>query len=184
MFRCELRQLEGNDRRSGTGRLWADWHDLLSRVRPELRLFGPEWFSVWERTIGSQAPWTGPLEFAAVYSEEDGRLFGVMPVGHPKVGMLRVSAMGGYFQPWRIILADQAREYDVGRALGWFLIEQGWNVIQLGPWPMAHDAHAGVLSALDEFEMPMQKQSSCGLAIAELPATWEQYQEQIVGRKY
>ncbi len=178
MFRCELHRLDGNDR------LLADWRDLLDRVRPELRLFGPEWFSVWNQTIGSQPPWTGTLDIAAVYDESDGRLFGVLPVGHPKVGLLRVNAMGGYFQPWRLILADQSREYDVGRAVGWFLIEMGWNVMQLGPWPMGHKAHQGVLSALDELEMPMQKQSSCGLAIAELPATWQQYQDEVVGREF
>ena len=126
MFRCELHRLEGNDR------LWADWRNLLGRVRPELRLFGPEWFSVWGRTIGSQAPWTGAVDVVAVYDESDGRLFGVLPVGHPKVGLLRVNALGGYFQPWRLLLADQSREYDVGRAVGWYLIEMGWNVLQLG----------------------------------------------------
>jgi hypothetical protein len=178
MFRCELHRLEGNDR------LWADWRDLLTRVRPELRLFGPEWFSVWGRTIGSQAPWTGALDVAAVYDESDGRLFGVLPVGHPKVGLLRVNALGGYFQPWRLILADESREYDVGRAVGWFLIEMGWNIMQLGPWPMGHEAHQGALSALDELEMPIQTQSSCGLAIAELPATWPQYQDEVVGREF
>ena len=46
MFHCELQRLAGNDQ------LQADWRDLLDRVRPELRLFGPEWYSIWDRTIG------------------------------------------------------------------------------------------------------------------------------------
>ena len=176
MFHCELQRLEGNDR------LRDDWHGLLDRVRPDLRLFGPEWFSIWDRTIGSHAPWTGEMQVAAVYDESN-RLCGVMPIGHPKVGLLRVNAMGGYFQPWRLVLAQQSHEFAVGRALGWFLVEIGWSVLQLGPWPMSHEAHRGILSALNELEMPIQRQNSDELAIAELPTTWEQCQEEVLGRK-
>jgi hypothetical protein len=39
------------------------------------------------------------------------------------------------------------------------------------------------LSALNELQMPIQKQSSCSVAIAELPATWQQYQDEVVDRK-
>lgn len=177
MFHCELQRLEGNDR------LRDDWHGLLDRVRPDLRLFGPEWYSIWDRTIGSHAPWTGEMQVAAVYDESN-RLCGVMPIGHPKVGLLRVNAMGGYFQPWRLVLAQQSHEFAIGRALGWFLVEIGWSVLQLGPWPMSHEAHRGVLSALNELEMPMQRQSSDQLAVAELPATWEQCQAETIGRKF
>lgn len=177
MFHCELQRLEGNTQ------LWADWHALRERVRPELRLFGPEWFSIWEQTIGAHAPWTGGMHVIAVFDESE-RLCGVLPIGHPKVGLLRVNAMGGYFQPWRLVLADQAHEFAVGRVIGWFLVELGWSVMQLGPWPMSHEAHRGLLSALHELEMPMHLQQSDELAIAELPATWELCQEQIVGRKF
>lgn len=177
MFHCELQRLDGNDR------LRRDWLDLLHGVRPELRLFGPEWFSIWDRTIGSQTPWTGGMHIAAVY-DESRRLCGVMPIGHPKVGLLRVNAMGGYFQPWRLVLAEQAHEFAVGRALGWYLVEIGWSVLQLGPWPMSHEAHRGVLSALNELEMPMQRQCSDELAVAELPATWQECQETIIGHKF
>ena len=176
MFHCELQQLDGNDR------LRADWYDLLLRVRPELRLFGPEWYSIWDRTIGSQAPWTGGLQVATVYDEQD-RLCGVMPIGHPKLGLLRVNALAGYYQPWRLVLAQQTHEFSVGRALGWFLVEIGWSILQLGPWPMSHEAHRGVLSALNELEMPMQQKSSEDLAIAELPTTWEQCQSDTLSRK-
>ncbi len=178
MFQCELHRLEGNER------LWRDWRDLLNRVRPELRLFGPEWFAIWSQTIGSRQPWTGSMHVAAVYNEEDGRLCGVLPVGHPKVGLLKVNAVGGYYQPWRLILADAACEYQVGRALGWFLVELGWSVIQLGPWPQSHDAHQGVLSALDELEIQIRRESSCGLAVVEAPPTWEQYRTDVVGKKF
>ncbi len=177
MFHCELQQLAGNDR------LRAAWLDLLDRVRPELRLFGPEWFSIWDRTIGSHAPWTGDMQVATVYDEQD-RLCGVMPIGHPKAGLLRVNALGGYFQPWRLVLAQQTHEFAIGRALGWFLVEIGWSVLQLGPWPMSHEAHRGVLSALNELEMPMQRQNSDKLASAELPATWGECQEATIGRKF
>lgn len=176
MFHCELQRLEGNDR------LRAEWQDLLQRVRPELRLFGPEWYSIWNRTIGSHAPWTGDMQFATVYDEQD-RLCGVMPIGHPKVGLLRVNAMGGYFQPWRLVLAQQTHEFAVGRALGWFLVEIGWSILRLGPWPMSHEAHRGVLSALNELEMPIQRQYSDELAIAELPATWDECQQTTLGCK-
>ena len=177
MFHCELQKLSGNDR------LRADWRGLLHRVRPELRLFGPEWYSIWDDTIGSHAPWTGDMQVAVVYDESN-QLCGVMPIGHPKVGLLRVNAMGGYFQPWRLVLAQQSHEFAIGRALGWFLVEIGWSVLQLGPWPMSHEAHRGVLSALNELEMPIQRQSSDQLAVAELPATWEQCQAETIGRKF
>lgn len=177
MFHCELQRLEEN------GRLCDDWHDLLRRVHPDLRLFGPEWYSIWNRTIGSHAPWTGDMQVAAVYDESN-RLCGVMPIGHPKVGLLRVNAMGGYFQPWRLVLAEQTHEFAIGRALGWFLVEVGWSVMQLGPWPMSHEAHRGILSALNELEMPMQRQNSDELAIAELPATWDECQEVTIGPKF
>lgn len=178
MLRCELHRLAGDDA------LWRAWKDLLTRVRPELRLFGPEWYSAWNETIGSQEPWTGAFDVVAVYQEDSGQLLGVMPVGHPKVGLLRVNALGGYYQPWRLILADQTCEHEVGRALGWFMIELGWSVIQLGPWPMSHAAHRGVLSALSELDMPMQKQKSCELAVADMPATWEAYQRDVLGAKF
>ena len=177
MFHCELQRLEGNDR------LREDWHDLLRRVRPDLRLFGPEWYSIWDRTIGSHTPWTGGMQVAVAYDEQN-RLCGVMPIGHPKVGLLRVNAMGGYFQPWRLVLAQQTHEFAIGRALGWFLVEIGWSVLQLGPWPMSHEAHRGVLSALNELEMPMQRQNSDELAIAELPTTWDECQDATLGRKF
>lgn len=177
MFHCELQRLEGNER------LREDWHDLLHRVQPDLRLFGPEWYSIWNRTVGSRTPWSGDMQVAAVYDESN-RLCGVMPVGHPKVGLLRVNAMGGYFQPWRLVLAEQTHEFAIGRALGWFLVEIGWSVLQLGPWPLSHEAHRGVLSALKELEMPMQRQNSEELAIAELPATWEECQDATLGRKF
>ena len=129
MFHCELHRLEGNEQ------LCSDWRDLLNRVRPDLRLFGPEWFSIWDRTIGSHAPWTGEMHVVAVYDDgsptpcgavdsgnlsessmpqgpglqqifnadlqphANRRLCGVLPIGHPKVGLLRVNAMAGYFQP-------------------------------------------------------------------------------------
>ena len=177
MFRCELHRLDGNEQ------LWSDWRDLLQRVKPELRLLTPEWFSVWGHTIGSEAPWTTGIEVVAVYDDADGKLFGLLPVGHPKVGLLRVNAMAGYYQPSRVILADESCEYAVGRSVAWFLVELGWNLIQLGPWPMSHKAHLGALSALNELEMPIQKQSSCGVAIAELPATWSQYRDEVIDRK-
>lgn len=178
MFRCELHRLAGNEA------LCNQWRDLLTRLRPELRLFGPEWFSAWSQTIGSERPWTGAFDVVAVYCETDGRLVGVMPVAHPKVGLLRVNALGGYFQPWRQILAEPAHESEVGRALGWFMVEMGWSVIQLGPWPVSHKAHRAALSALNDLDMPMQKQSSCDVAIAELPASWEQYQHEVLGTKF
>lgn len=177
MFHCELQRLEENER------LQTDWRDLLDRVQPDLRLFGPDWFSIWDRTIGSHAPWTGDMHVVAVYDESN-RLCGVMPIGHPKAGLLRVNALGGYFQPWRLVLAQQSHEFAIGRAIGWFLVEIGWSVLQLGPWPMSHEAHRGVLSALNELEMPMQRQSSDQLAVAELPATWEQCQAETIGRRF
>lgn len=177
MLRCELHQLEGNRQ------LWTDWRDLLTRVKPELRLLTPEWFLAWGRSIGSEAPWTTGIEVVAVYEETTRKLCGLFPVGHPKVGLLRVNAMAGYYQPSRVILADESCEYAVGRSIGWFLVELGWSLMQLGPWPMSHKAHLGVLSALNELEMPIHKQSSCNLAIAELPATWQQYQDEVVDRK-
>lgn len=177
MFRCELHQLDGNEQ------LWSDWRDLLPRVKPELRMLSPEWFSVWDRSIGSQAPWAGGLEVIAVYGEENRKLFGIFPVGHPQVGLLRVNAMAGYYQPSRVILADQECEYAVGRSIGWFMVELGWNLMQLGPWPMSHKAHLGALSALNELQLPIQKQSSCHVAIAELPDTWQQYRDEVVDQK-
>jgi hypothetical protein len=177
MFHCELHRLDGD------GRLWADWRDLLHRVRPELRLFGPEWFAIWDRTIGSHAPWTGDLHVAAVYDEAN-RLCGVLPIGHPHVGVLRVHALAGYDQPWRLALADASCEFAVGRALGWFLVELGWSVMQLGPWPMSHEVHRGILSALGELEMPMRRQSRAELALAELPSTWEQCQDETIDRTF
>ncbi len=178
MFHCELHRLDGNEQ------LCSDWRDLLNRVRPELRLFGPEWFSIWDRTIGSRAPWTGEMHIAAVYDDASHRLCGVLPIGHPKVGLLRVNAMAGYFQPWRLALGDQSCEFAVGRALGWYLLELGWSVMQLGPWPLSHEVHRGILSALGELEMPMRKQCTDELAIAELPPTWEQCQDETIGRKH
>lgn len=177
MLRCELHQLEGNRQ------LWADWRDLLTRVKPELQILTPEWFLVWGRSIGSQAPWTSGIEVVAVYEDSSRKLCGLFPVGHPKVGLMRVNAMAGYYQPSRVILADQACEYAVGRSIGWFLVELGWSLMQLGPWPMSHKAHLGALSALNELEMPIQKQSSCNVAIADLPPTWQQYQDEVVDRK-
>ncbi len=177
MLRCELHQLEGNKP------LWSDWRELLSRVKPELRLLTPEWFLAWGRSIGSEAPWTTGIEVVAVYEDSTRKLCGLFPVGHPKVGLLRVNAMAGYYQPSRVILADESCEYAVGRSIGWFLVELGWSLMQLGPWPMSHKAHLGALSALNELQMPIQKQSSCGVAIAELPATWQQYQDEVVDRK-
>lgn len=179
MLICELHHLENNPQ------LWTEWHDLLNRVPPDQRLFGPEWFSIWGRTIGSAAPWTGTMQVIAVRDKTTGRLDGVFPLGQPKVGMFRVNAMAGYFQPWRTIIADRTREFAVGRAIGWFLIELGWSVLKLGPWPMSADAHQGVLSTLDELGMPLKRQSSDYLAIADrLPATWDEYQDQVVGRRF
>jgi hypothetical protein len=83
-----------------------------------------------------------------------------------------------------LVLAQQTQEFAIGRAIGWFLVEIGWSVLQLGPWPMSHEAHRGVLSALEELEMPMQRQSSDQLAAAELPATWEQCQAETIGRRF
>ncbi|MFM9965924.1 MAG: hypothetical protein ACKV2Q_32485 [Planctomycetaceae bacterium] len=178
MFHCELQRLNGNEQ------LCSDWRDLRDRVRPELRLFGPEWFSIWDRTLGSHAPWTGDMQVVAVYEETSRRLCGVLPIGHPKAGLLRVNAMAGSLQPWRLALADQTCEFAVGRALGWFLVELGWSVLQLGPWPLSHEVHRGILSALGELEMPMRKHGTAELAIAELPATWEQYQAETVDREF
>ncbi len=177
MFHCELHRLDGNEK------LLSDWRDLLTRVRPELRLFGPEWFAVWNRTIGAWGPWTGEMRVAAVYDDADGKLYGVLPVGHPKVGLVRVNAIGGYFQPWRLVLADSSKEYEVGRSFGWYLVELGWGVMQLGPWPMKHEAHLGLLSALNELEMPISRRHSDSLAIADVPPTWEQYQNEVIGSK-
>lgn len=179
MLTCELQRLDDNEL------LWSDWRNLLTRTRPEHRLFGPEWFSIWGQTVGSSAPWTGAMHVVAVREHSTGQLVGVFPFGEPKIGVLRVNALAGYFQPWRTIVADQSCEFAVGRSIGWFLVELGWSIMQLGPWPMALDAHQGVLSALEELDMPIKRQQSDFLAIADnLPPTWPEYEMQIVGLKY
>jgi CelD/BcsL family acetyltransferase involved in cellulose biosynthesis len=178
MFRCERQKLDGN------ARLWCDWRDLLTRTRPELRLFGPEWYSIWAETIGSQKPWTGSLDVVAVYRNTDGVLCGVLPVGRPKIGPLKVHSMAGYYQPWRAILSDPSCEREVGRALGAFVMRQGWSVIQLGPWTQSGDAQQGMLSVLAESGAFLRREASDPLAIVDVPATWDQYRDEVLGKKF
>jgi hypothetical protein len=177
MFRCEFQNLKGNER------LTADWHDLLSRVRPELRLFGPRWYSAWDETIGSQAPWTGGLTIATAYDESSERLCGVMPLGHPRYKGIGVRCLGGYFQPWRLILAEQDREFAVGHALGEFLVRSRFGVVQLGPWPASLFAHQGLLESLAARGVPLARRTTMDLALVTMPPTWDDYVQQIYGRK-
>jgi hypothetical protein len=177
MFRCELQSLKGNDR------LTADWLDLLSRVRPELRLFGPRWYSAWDETIGAHAPWTGKLTIATACDESSGRLCGVMPIGRPRYKAVRVRSLGGYFQPWRVILAEQDREFAVGHALGEFLVRSHFGVVQLGPWPVSHFAHQGLLESLEARGVLLARRQSMDLAVVAMPPTWDDYVQQIYGRK-
>lgn len=163
--------------------LWREWTDLLDRVRPEHRLFGPDWYSVWSRTWGAAGRWTGRLSLISV-RDRSGQLCGILPIGRPRVGPLSVYSFGGNDQPGRPILAEANRETEVGRAIGNFIAGTRWPLLQIAPVVRGDAAISAMLDALKQRGVFLQRLREEQLAISNTPETWDEFRDEVLGTKF
>ncbi len=178
MLTCrEINDLKPNDA------LWLQWKNLQQRVRPELSLFGPEWYSIWTQTHGSSDRWNGRLRLLCVTDAQQ-NLQGVLVFSEQRYAGFRIQANGGYFQPWRTILADRMREAEVGRALGEYLSRSGWLLCQLGPFVGSSPTTSSLYESLRERGASTILKSSAQLAVCRVPPTFEEYKQQVLGGKF
>ncbi|MFN0197618.1 MAG: GNAT family N-acetyltransferase [Planctomycetaceae bacterium] len=178
MLTCrEISELEPHDA------LWLQWKNLQTRVRPELSLFGPEWYSIWSQTHGSADRWTGNLRLLCV-SDAEQNLQGVMVIAEQRYAGFRIQASGGYFQPWRTILADRTMEAEVGRALGEYVSRSGWLLCQLGPFVGSSPATSAMHESLRDRGTSLVMKSSDQLAVSHVPSTFEEYKQRVLGGKF
>jgi hypothetical protein len=160
--------------------LWHDWVDLLDRLPSEHRIFGPEWYGAWNGTMGSGDRWTGQLDLITVRDEQH-RLQGVLPLAAKRWGPVTARATAGGWQPWRVVLAAQGLEEAVGRAVGRQLAETPWP-IRFGPFRRSSSAAAALCDEAHRRGCRVHRRGSLPLAIAEVPPTWNEYRDRVLGK--
>ncbi len=162
---------------------WLKWKDLLLRVRPEMRLFGPEWFWVWSQTLGSVDRWTGKLRLLVV-SDDGGVVRGIKVIAEKSYAVARLQCCAGYWIPQRAILADRHYESEVGQAIGEFIAHSGWWLWQLAGYYSSSPAERACLQTLNSRGIRNVKRNSWETAILHAPATWDEYKSRILVGKY
>jgi CelD/BcsL family acetyltransferase involved in cellulose biosynthesis len=163
--------------------LWSDWSGLLGRARPELQIFRPEWYTIWNETLGSCGRWTGALQILEA-RDALGVLRGVLPLGTQKLGFAKVRSLAGDWQPWRTLIADAAFEREVGFALGEYLADSDIAAVRLGPAPRSAAATDGLVDALTQRCGFVERSRTAQLAVCNAPGTWEEYKKEYLNNKF
>lgn len=163
--------------------LWNDWQGLLDRVRPELRLFGPAWYSLWSETAGSCGRWTGQLRVVTARDERHA-LRGVLALGRGKVGPFTAYSLAGDAQPWRTIVADAEHEADVARVFGKYLARPGGSLLRLGPCRQTAQSTKDLVEAIQDSGAFIQLHHRVPLAVCDAPDTWEDFRNDVLGSKF
>jgi len=166
----------------GSG-VWCEWEDLLRRVPDGMKLFGPGWYAIWSATVGSTGRWTGRISVILV-RDRRGTLQGILPLAWGRVGLFRIPAFCGYVQPWRDILAAKGWEEDVGVAMAKCLRKSGTLFAHIGPSQRSSPTFRGLLQSLRDHGAGLVPRRTEALAIADLPASWDEYRQCVVGSKF
>jgi hypothetical protein len=151
-------------------------------VEPEQSLFGPEWYQAWNRTWTLRSGWVADFVYVAA-RDSSGVLQGVLPMAACRCGPVVVRAQTGYAQPCRPLLSAIGWEREVGAAIGDFVGSREWDLIGIGPLLEDRTADAAMIDVLRQ-KTSLYDYRSDVLAVLDLPATWELYCEEVLGRKF
>lgn len=178
MHQCELIKPE-----SSTDQIWTEWSQLMERVPGEQQLFGPDWFRIWTETWGATGQWTGQSSIVTA-RDDNGVLQGLLALGRPQIGTIRVYSAGGHNVPHRGIIAAQAQQSTVGAAIGQFLAHQHWPLVQLGPLLNTSPACQAMIQQLRECGVHLRHHDSREEITLHAPTTWDEYRSEILGSKF
>ena len=122
---CQIEPMPTSD-----DELWLEWDHLLKRVAPELAVFSPAWFSAWQQTWGQTKRWTGEVSIVTV-RDPGGRLLGLLPLGHQRVGPLPLRGLIGPRIPYRALISDDEHAQRVGKAIARYVSGNRWGMLSL-----------------------------------------------------
>jgi len=178
MIRCELVTPT-----SSADAIWDEWQQITSDMPESKRLFSADWHQVWAETWGAIGKWTGQVQLVAA-RDDHGQLQGVLFLGRPKVGPVTVRAMGGHDVPHRGILAVCGQEEAVGAAIGKFISQQQWPLLQLGPIRQSAPADQAMIEQLQEGCSFLRQRGSREEISLVAPETFEEYRTEVLGGKF
>ncbi len=159
--------------------IWQDWRNLMPRCGERHQLFAPDWVRIWSETWGATGHWSGHLVLLAVRDEQS-RLVGILPLARPRTGPLRVYATGGHDVPHRGIVCEEWMDRDVGAAIGDFLADQSWPLVQLGPLRLDSFPDQAMLRRLRERSMVLQPTAWYDQISLHAPDDWDTYVRSVI----
>ena len=178
MIHCELVTPD-----SATDGLWTEWERATVQMPNGQRLFGPDWHRLWVETWGGCGQWTGQCQMI-VARNAAGDLVGLLFLGRPKVGPVTVRAMGGHEVPHRGLLSVEGQETAVGSAIGKFIAQQSWPLLQLGPLRRSSVADAALIQSLHQSGRLMMHRREREEISLQVPESWDEYRQEVLGGKF
>jgi CelD/BcsL family acetyltransferase involved in cellulose biosynthesis len=178
MIRCDIVTPE-----SPSDEFWDEWEQMIARTSDEHHMFGPEWFRIRADSRGSIGQWTGKCSIVAA-RDDDGTLRGLLALGRPRIGPLTVYATGGHDVPHRGIVATAGHEAAAGTAIGQFIADQQWPIIQIGSIRDCAPASQAMMTALKDRGVFLQHRNSQEEITLHAPDTWDEYRSEVLSSKF
>lgn len=163
--------------------LSREWHALLDRAPPEQRIYGPDWFRIWNETEGSAGRWQGRLQLVTARDAE-GRLHGVLPLGLVRMGVVTARASAGPWQLERTLVVAAGMEQPVGEALAAHVANSGWPLVRIGPCVGTARQVRPFLEALRAHGVYVHVQRKEPMTIIEPPPGVAQYRKEVLGKSF
>lgn len=168
---------------TATDPIWTEWRQLMPQTPEDQRMFGPDWFRIWADTWGSDGHWTGQHSLIAV-RDAAGTLQGLLALSRPQRGPFRIHATGGHNVPHRRVIAAEGKEAVVGAAIGNFIAQQNWPLLQIGPIRDDAPACQAMMSQLKQAGIHVQPHDRREEITLHTPDTWEEYRSEVLGSKF
>ncbi len=160
------------------GHVWsaappAGWNAGLNESTGTKAFLRPAWFAGWSAAFGGEGNWTGSTQYLSVLSGD--RLVGALAVASQTVGRLRFASLGGYYQPFRGIVAFDDVPGTTAQMVEGLGELTGFHGVRMGPVPQDDgDLVALVASLRTAGWRVIERRVATGFVL-DVPATVEEF---------
>lgn len=154
----------------------VEWQTLTDGLSPHSRFASASWLRAWGNTFVPYQNWRPPLHYLTV-RDRRARLQAIVPFAMQRKFGVSISALGGFYWPFRSPVIPDHCGVEESTALAHALTESGSTLaVRLGPVPETHAGMTGFNIALEARGWHVSAATLGQTYSVDLPHAWQQFE--------